>query len=134
MRQGDPKKILVADDEPDVLKVIGFRLSSKGYEVILATNGQEALEKINEQKPDLILLDYRMPYLNGFEVCQHVRENKSLKNIPIIIITAGLSTLTNEDIALVCADAWISKPFDIEELFQTIEKLLTKSTRSGIQK
>jgi CheY-like chemotaxis protein len=119
-----PKKILIVDDEPDILDVVQFRLSRKGYEVILAVNGREALEKINQQKPDLVFLDYRMPFLNGLEVCKRIKENESSKSTPVIILTASLAVVTDEELSQVHADGRLVKPFEPEELFRIIEKFI----------
>ncbi len=119
-----PKKILVADDEPDVLNVIQFRLSKRGYQVILAANGQEALEKISQERPDLVFLDFRMPVLDGLEVCKRVKENESLKSIPVIILSASSDSLSKEKLLAVHADGGIRKPFEPEELFQAVERFL----------
>ncbi len=118
------KKILVADDEPDVLRVIQLRLSKRGYEVILAADGQEAWEKINQEKPDLVLLDYLMPFLDGLEVCKRMKENEGLKRILAVIMTASLGAVTDQTLLLVHADGRLLKPFEPEELFQIIERFL----------
>ncbi len=118
-----PKKILIVDDEPDILKVVQFRLSRRGYEVILATNGKEALEKIAQEKPDLVLLDVIMPVLDGLEVCKRLKEDESLKKIPVVMLTAQ-GTVNEEKLLSTHADGWIKKPFDPEELFQAVERFL----------
>ncbi len=118
------KRILIADDEPDVLDVVNFRLSGKGYETILAVNGQEAVEKCIQQKPDLVLMDYRMPILDGLEACKRIKENESVKNIPVIIMTASQGAVTDEGLSSIHADGRIIKPFEPAELFQMVEKFL----------
>ncbi len=119
-----PKKILIADDEPDVLEVIQFRLSKRGYTVILAANGQEALESINRERPDLVILDFRMPLLDGFQVCQRLKEDENLKNIPVIILSASSDVLSEEKLLAAHADGALKKPFEPEELFRIVDKFL----------
>jgi CheY-like chemotaxis protein len=118
------KKILVADDEPDILRAIQFRLSKRGYEVVVATNGQEALDKIDQTKPDLVLLDFLMPVFSGLEVCKRLKENTSSKKIPIIIISASPDRMSGKQMLSFHIDGWIIKPFETEGLFQTVERFL----------
>ena len=118
------KRILIADDEPDVLGVVQFRLSKKGYEVIVAADGQEALEKAIRMKPDLVLLDFRMPFLDGLQVCQRLKEDERLKSIPVIILSASSESISSEKLSAAHADGGIKKPFEPEELLQTVEQFL----------
>ena len=119
------KTILVVDDEPAIVKVVSFRLKKAGYNVVSAADGQEGLDLIGKIKPDLILLDLRLPVLDGFQVCQKVKADESLKSIPIIIFTAS-STGENIDSRYkeVGADDYLIKPFEPEVLLEKIRKLL----------
>ena len=119
------KTILVVDDEPAIVKVVSFRLKKAGYNVVSAADGQEGLDLIGKIKPDLILLDLRLPVLDGFQVCQKVKADESLKAIPIIIFTAS-STGENIDSRYkeVGADDYLIKPFEPEVLLEKIRKLL----------
>ncbi|MDD5067868.1 MAG: response regulator, partial [bacterium] len=81
-------KILIVDDEPDLKEILGCKLGLLGYETIPASHGLEALEKIKQFRPDLILLDVMMPYLNGFQLCDKLRSNTSTCLIPVILLTA----------------------------------------------
>ena len=85
------KKILIVDDEPDILKIVTYRLGKAGYEIIAAADGQKGLDLIKEQKPDLVLLDLRLPVLDGDEVCKQVKADDKLKDIPVILLTATSS-------------------------------------------
>jgi len=85
-------KILVADDEEDYLNLLRLILIPEGYEVITAENGEQALKKVKEGSPDLLILDVNMPKLNGYDVCEKIRENKKLKKIPIIMLTVRSNT------------------------------------------
>ena len=119
------KKILIVDDEPDILKAVVFRIKKAGYETVLATDGQEGLEKARAEKPDLILLDWRLPVMNGGEVYQHLQSDNDLKGIPVIILTASRES---EDLAVrmreIGVEHVLTKPYEPEELLAEIEKLL----------
>ncbi|MEI6631423.1 MAG: response regulator [bacterium] len=120
-----PKKILVVDDEPDVLKVTGYRLKKAGYEVITASDGQMALEVARENKPDLILLDIRMPILDGPEVCLRIKDDESLKDIPVIFITASSGNIMNkEKVGELKAQGFLTKPFEIQELLEIVRSFI----------
>jgi two-component system, OmpR family, alkaline phosphatase synthesis response regulator PhoP len=117
------KKILVVDDEPDLLKVTLLRLKKTGYEVYSGTDGQEALDMARRVIPDLIILDVYLPVLNGDEVAKILKKDDKLKHIPIILISATTVTLGNlagESGAV----AYFSKPFESENLVGIIEKTL----------
>lgn len=117
------KRILVVDDEPDILKVVLFRLKKLGYDLSSATNGIEAIDSVRNNKPDLILLDLRIPVLDGVEVAKRLKADNSTRNIPIIIVTA--STHQVEEKAKECkADDYITKPFSPDELIEKVEKFL----------
>ena len=117
------KKILIVDDEPDILMITEIRLKASGYEILTAADGREALEAAEKQKPDLILLDLSMPEIDGCEVAKRIKTNEALKHIPIIFFAA-----TSVDIAgkvEECqADDYCLKPFDSEELLKKLKKLL----------
>ncbi len=120
-------KILVVDDEKDILRIVAFSLQKWGYEVITANNGQEGLNKISAEKPDLILLDASMPVMDGFKMLEQLRNTPDWKNIPVIMLAAHSDS---RDIDRACTYgivAYISKPFDPEKLKETIEKTLSLS-------
>ena len=118
------KKILIIDDEPDIVKVVKFRLIKGGYEVLTAADGKEGLGFLRSIKPDLILLDFRMPFLNGDEVCKEIKKDESTKHIPVILMTASIQNALEEKVQTMGADDYILKPFDPEELIKKIEKLI----------
>ena len=118
------KKILIIDDEPDIIKVVKFRLIKTGYEVMTAADGREGLELVRVLKPDLVLLDYRMPFLNGDEVCKEIKKDESIKHIPVILMTASTQDTLKENIQTMGADDYILKPFEPEELIKKIRKLI----------
>ena len=115
------KKILLVDDEPDVLQPVAFRLTKSGYDIVTATNGEKAIEMIKTEKPDLVLLDLRLPGINGIEVCRMIRSDAALKNTPIILFTASANNIV-EDCARCGANDYIIKPFDSKDLMEKIKK------------
>lgn len=118
------KKILVIDDEPELVKAITVRLQASGYEVIFAYDGQEGIDKAEEIKPDLILLDIIMPKKDGWEVCKNLKSNPKTKDIPILICTASGEQNLEKRCMAVGADAVIKKPFETAELLELVNKLL----------
>lgn len=116
------KRILLVDDEEDVIKVVGGRLAQWGYEPVTAANGQAALAAVNQWVPDLILLDLKMPVLNGKEVCDRLKSDPRFSKIPIILLTASSPYAADEELRAVRADDCVLKPFEPEELLATIRK------------
>jgi CheY-like chemotaxis protein len=116
------KKILVVDDEPDLLKVTLFRLKKTGYEVYSAADGQEALEIARRVIPDLIILDVYLPTIDGDEIAKILKKNNALKHIPVILISANTNTLDERN--RVCGAAgYLAKPFEPEELIGIVKKI-----------
>ncbi|MFA5251704.1 MAG: response regulator [Phycisphaerae bacterium] len=123
----DKGKILIVDDEPGILKVTSLRLKTLGYNVLTAVDGKEALDAIRSENPDLVLLDLVMPFMDGAEVCEQIRNDKTLKHIPIILFTAsGSSAMAAEKIKQIGADDYIVKPFEPEELTGKVEEILAQ--------
>jgi len=120
------KRILVVDDEEDIVAVLRARLESAGYIVDCAYDGREALDRINENKPDLAILDIMMPEINGSTLCGILKYDDRYKNIPIIILTAKGRDLDREIGETVGADAYIVKPFDSKGLLNLVRKLVSK--------
>ncbi|MDD4955029.1 MAG: response regulator [Candidatus Omnitrophica bacterium] len=117
------KKILVVDDESDILKEVSFILERKGFTVYTGVNGKEAIELAERFKPDLIILDVFMPCVSGSEAGKVIRENEELKHIPIILLTASIDNIEAKRMECM-ADDYIFKPFDYKELLKKIEKLI----------
>jgi two-component system, OmpR family, alkaline phosphatase synthesis response regulator PhoP len=121
-------KILLVDDEPDILELIGYNLEKEGYEVHTASNGREAVDLARKIIPDLILLDVMMPEMDGMEACREIREDKLLKHALIAFLTAR-----NEDYSQIAgfdagADDYIPKPIKPRVLISRIKALLRRST------
>ena len=118
------RKLLIADDEPNILISLEFLMKREGYEVILARDGQEALEAIERHKPDLVLLDVMMPVKTGFDVCHEVRSHETLRDTRILMLTAkGRDTDIAKGMAL-GANAYMTKPFSTRELVDKVRELL----------
>ena len=118
------QKILVADDEPNIVISIEYLMKREGYTVLVARDGQEALDMIARERPDLVLLDVMMPKKSGFEVCQAVRASEELQSTKILMLTAkGRDTDLAKGLAL-GADAYMTKPFSTRELVQKVAEML----------
>ncbi len=118
------QKILVADDEPNIVISLEYLLKREGYNVVIARDGQEALDVITREHPDLVLLDVMMPKKTGFEVCQELRANEALQSTKILMLTAkGRDTDIAKGLAL-GADAYMTKPFATRELVQKVAQML----------
>jgi DNA-binding response OmpR family regulator len=120
-------KILVADDEPNIVISLEYLLKREGYNVVIARDGQEAVDTILREQPDLVLLDVMMPKKTGFEVCQEVRGHESLQTTKILMLTAkGRDTDVAKGLAL-GADAYMTKPFATRELVQKVAEMLGRA-------
>ncbi|MBS0545080.1 MAG: response regulator [Proteobacteria bacterium] len=118
------KKILIADDEQNIVISLEFLMKREGYEVTIANDGEEAVQRIRETRPDLVLLDVMMPRKSGFDVCQEVRADPSLASVRIMMLTAkGRDTEVSKGLAL-GADAYMTKPFSTKELVEKVRTLL----------
>lgn len=117
-------KVLIVDDEPDFVELLQLRLESEGYEVITAAEGKEGLEKAREVNPDVILLDVMMPKMDGYQVCRFLKFDEAYHNIPIIMLTARGQERDKAVGRDVGADAYITKPFENEELLVKMKELL----------
>jgi DNA-binding response OmpR family regulator len=119
-----PKKILIADDEPNIVVSLEFLMKQKGYAVRVVSNGKDALDAIAEFAPDLVLLDVMMPVLSGYELAQKVRANPAWAGIRIIMLSAkGRDVEVTKGMA-VGADAYVTKPFSTKDLVAKVEELL----------
>ena len=117
-------RILVAEDEPYILKALDFRLKNLGHEIIAAVDGGEALEIATKEKPDLVLLDIMMPVMDGFQVLRKLKSQEKTKNIPVIMLTAKSQ---EKDIVTGLEDGatdYITKPFSFAELIARVNRTL----------
>ena len=118
-----PHKILAVDDEPNIVKLVQINLERQGYEVITARDGKEALDKVEEERPDLVVLDVMMPYMDGFEVLQTMRRNPSTRDIPVIMLTAKAQDADVFRGWQSGVDCYLTKPFNPMELVSFVKRI-----------
>ncbi|MEK6656097.1 MAG: response regulator [Nitrospirota bacterium] len=125
------QKILVADDEEDIRLIIKFALEDKGYKVITASDGAEAVAIADKEKIDLIILDAAMPKMDGYEACKKLKKNAKTKDIPVIFLTAIDLQKDKLKSQRVGALKFIAKPFEIEALLEEIASILNNIGSGG---
>jgi DNA-binding response OmpR family regulator len=118
------KKILIADDEPNIVVSLEFLMRQRGYVVRVATTGDDALRAVGEFMPDLILLDVMMPRMSGYDLCQKVRENPAWQGIRIIMLSAKGRDIEVTKGMAVGADAYVTKPFSTKDLVAKVAAML----------
>ena len=118
------KKILVADDEPHILRIVKDKLSNAGFEVASVTNGEDALNAAINEKPDLIMLDVMMPKMSGFEVCQKINADETIKHIPVILLTARGQESDIKTGLEAGASEYITKPFSPRQMLAKVKEKL----------
>jgi DNA-binding response OmpR family regulator len=121
-------RILVAEDERDIRELVGFTLRFAGFEVVLAENGAEAIERATADQPDLILLDVRMPKMSGYEVCRRLKENPSTCEIPVVFLSAKGQEREIEQGLDSGAIEYIVKPFAPDELTDRVRDILQRAS------
>lgn len=117
-------KILIVDDEKDIVETLSFMLQAKGFETVAAFDGEEGLKLAKETNPDLIILDVMMPKINGYKICRLLKYDARYKNIPIIMVTARSQEgdkLIGEETG---ADEYITKPFEFNDVFEVIQNYI----------
>lgn len=118
------KRILLVDDDPDILELLSCRIKNWGLEVLTAENGEECLRKAEEEKPDLIFLDIVMPLMNGREACMRLKANPKTRHIPVVFLTA-LAMPEHIEAGFLCGGAgYIIKPFSADKIKNQIEQCL----------
>lgn len=118
------KTVLIADDEPNIVISLEFLLEQDGYRVLVARDGHEALEAIEREVPDLVLLDVMLPRLSGYDVCQRIRQNPAWAKVRVIMLTArGREVEVTKGLAL-GADAYVTKPFSTRDLLDQVRRQL----------
>ena len=121
---GEKRRVLLVDDEPSIVKMVGKRLEVEGFDVLLAMDGQEALAKARNENPDLIILDLMLPKLNGYEVCTMLKQDTRYQRIPIMMFTAKAQA-RDEKLGMECgADDYLRKPFQAKEMLEKVRRLL----------
>jgi len=118
------KKVLIADDESHIVNILKFNLKKAGFDVITAGNGEEALNMISNEMPDLIICDVMMPKVTGFEVCQKVKNDENLKKIPFILLTAKGQDVDKDAGFKYGADHYLTKPFSPKSIVDKVSEIL----------
>lgn len=125
-----PKKILLADDSITIQKVITITFAAEDYELTIVGDGDSAIEKAKAIKPDLVMADVAMPGKSGYQVCDYIKKDPGLRNIPVILLSGTFEPLNKEEASRAKADANIVKPFESQELTERVKELLAKSAAS----
>ncbi len=120
-------KILVVDDEVNITQILEFSIGSEGYQVITASNGEEAIDVAKREQPNLIILDIMMPKIDGYEACRRIKANPLTKNIPVILLTAKGRDIDKRLGYEVGATDYIIKPFSPTQLIDRIQELLVNT-------
>lgn len=127
----DAKKILIVDDELDILEIIGFNLTKEGFKTFTAKDGNDAITKAQQIQPDLIILDVMMPFKNGIEVCSILRQHPSLNEVPILLLTAINDEQTHIKGLEAGADDYVNKPISPKVLVSRVKSLLRRTNISN---
>jgi DNA-binding response OmpR family regulator len=117
-------KILIADDEPNILLSLEFLMRKSGYDVFIARNGSEAMEIINRDKPQLVVLDIMMPDIDGYQICSYIKSNSELADCKVVFLSAKAKESDIKKGLEIGADAYLTKPFSTRVLMQKIVELL----------
>ena len=121
------KKILLADDSLTIQKVVELTFSDGDYDLVCVSNGQKALDKVRDDRPDLILADVVMPEKNGYEVCEAIKGNPATARIPVVLLSGTFEPFDRDRAERIGCDAIVSKPFDSQQLISQVEALLGKA-------
>lgn len=124
-------KVLVVDDEPNIVLSLEFLMQQAGFDVTTALDGESALALVNENPPDLVLLDISLPGISGFEVLEQLRNQPSFKRLPIVMLTAHGREVEREKGLALGADDYITKPFSTRQLVEKVQALLNESSPSA---
>jgi len=119
------KRIMIVDDEADFVRSSSYRLTFEGYEIVEAQSAEEALKKLDDARPDLILLDVMMPGMTGVQFHEILRKKKGFENVPVVFLTVWDQMVSSDQKALTGNSRLITKPFNFEELLRTIKEMLS---------
>jgi two-component system alkaline phosphatase synthesis response regulator PhoP len=128
----DRKRILVVDDEIYIVHILEFTLTMEGYEVLTAADGEEALRRLEQDRPDLVVLDIMMPKVDGYEVLRRIRADEEFHQLPVILLSAKGRPLDRETGLEIGADDYIVKPFSPRRLLEKIQDLLERARLSQV--
>ncbi len=127
------EKVLVVDDEPNILELLEYNLKKEGYDVMRAETGEAAVSMISKQRPDIVLLDQMLPGIDGLGVLKAIRSSEALADMPVIMVTARAEEVDKIIGLELGADDYVSKPFSVRELCARVKALLRRSKRLDIQ-
>lgn len=119
-------RILIAEDEPDIRELVAFTLRFAGYEVIAASNGEEAVQTASREVPDLVLMDVRMPRMTGYDACRLIKANPDLKDIPVVFLSAKGQEAEIQSGLEAGAEEYLLKPFSPDQLTGRVRAILSK--------
>ena len=120
--------ILVVDDEPEIVKLVAKLMEARGHRVSIARDGQECLDAVARERPDVLVVDLNLPKVDGFEVCKRLKGAEATKDLPIVMMTAAFPTIEDADRGITLgADEYVVKPFLREVLVHNVERLIPKS-------
>lgn len=119
-----PTTVLIADDEPHIRHVVSAKLKMAGFNVLVASNGQDCLNLAREHRPDLIVTDYQMPILSGFEMSQALKQDADTASIPVILLTARGHKLSEDDLSTTTIRIVVDKPFGPTDLINQVKSML----------
>ncbi len=123
-------KILAVDDEKHIVRLVQINLQKEGYDVVTASNGREALEQVEREKPDLVIMDVMMPEMGGFEALQEMKANEATSTIPVIMLTAKAQDADVFEGWKSGADLYLTKPFNPQELLTFVKRILQDKSNS----
>jgi CheY-like chemotaxis protein len=124
-------KILVVDDDKTTRKLLGLYLKAKGYEIVTAENGLDALEKLGTESINLVVSDMNMPYMDGIELTKNIRADENLKNLPVIMVTTEADEEEKKKAHEAGVDDYLVKPANAEQISESVKKILKKIFRGG---
>lgn len=124
-------KILVCDDERYIVRLIQVNLEKQGYQVVTAFDGKEGLEKVKSEKPNLVVLDVMMPYMDGFEVLKHLKRDAETESLPVIMLTAKAQDRDVFEGYSYGADMYLTKPFNPQELISFVKRIISNKDDDG---
>ena len=122
------KRILLVEDDPGAIRLVGYTLEQEGYEVLTAANGVEGLRKAREEEPDLLILDVMLPGLDGFELCRRLRADAQTAGLPVLMLSAKAQEIDKTTGLKMGADAYLTKPADPSEIVSRVESLLAQKS------
>jgi DNA-binding response OmpR family regulator len=127
-REGSRPRILLVDDDPVIVRLLQINFRLEGYDVETASRGEEALERVRANKPDVVVLDVMMPAIDGWEVCRQLKETPSVKHVPVIFLSARAQDEDRQRGYALGVDEYVTKPFDPAHLVEIVRRSLAKHT------